>query len=110
MRTALGGNLAAIFSCSMSSYLNRASQLGVLPSGERICTGPLEMFYQKGELGNVAFVLLMVVVPGQVLFAVLSKALRFGYVAMSMAFLGAYVTASLAQVSDVRTYTVKPKH
>ncbi|CAN8017321.1 unnamed protein product, partial [Ixodes persulcatus] len=95
---ALGGNLAAIFSCSLSSYLFRVSQLGVLPAGERTCTGPVQMFLPRGEMSNVAIVLLVVVLPGQTLFAVLSKVLRFGYISMSLAFLLAYLAASLAQV------------
>ncbi|KAG0425409.1 hypothetical protein HPB47_027417 [Ixodes persulcatus] len=96
---ALGGNLAAIFSCSLSSYLFRVSQLGVLPAGERTCTGPVQMFLPRGEMSNVAIVLLVVVLPGQTLFAVLSKVLRFGYISMSLAFLLAYLAASLAQVA-----------
>ncbi|XP_040354468.1 solute carrier family 41 member 1-like [Ixodes scapularis] len=96
---ALGGNLAAIFSCSLSSYLFRVSQLGVLPAGERTCTGPVQMFWPRGEMSNVAIVLLVVVLPGQTLFAVLSKVLRFGYISMSLAFLLAYLAASLAQVA-----------
>ncbi|XP_077507908.1 solute carrier family 41 member 1-like [Amblyomma americanum] len=95
---ALGGNLAAVFCCSLSSHLNRVSSRGCLPSGEQLCVGPLQMYYQGGDMAAVAFVLLGVVVPGQTLFAVLSKALRFGRVSMSIAFFGAYIMASLAQV------------
>ncbi|EEC19068.1 hypothetical protein IscW_ISCW015045 [Ixodes scapularis] len=55
------------------------------------------MFWPRGEMSNVAIVLLVVVLPGQTLFAVLSKVLRFGYISMSLAFLLAYLAASLAQ-------------
>ncbi|KAL1481769.1 hypothetical protein MTO96_034225, partial [Rhipicephalus appendiculatus] len=94
---ALGGNLAAVFSCSLSSYLNRVTPLGDIPFGERVCVGPLQMYYQGGEMANVAYVLVGVVVPGQTLFAVLSRILRFGKVSMTITFFAAYIGASLAQ-------------
>ncbi|XP_049272508.1 LOW QUALITY PROTEIN: solute carrier family 41 member 1-like [Rhipicephalus sanguineus] len=94
---ALGGNLAAVFSCSLSSYLNRLTPLGDIPFGERLCVGPLQM-YTRGEMANVAYVLVGVVVPGQTLFAVLSRILRFGKVSMTITFFAAYIGASLAQV------------
>ncbi|XP_065285112.1 solute carrier family 41 member 1-like isoform X2 [Dermacentor albipictus] len=95
---ALGGNLAAVFSCSLSSYLNRLTVLGQLPAGEPLCVGPLQMYYQGGEMANVAYVLVGVVVPGQTLFAVLSRVLRFGRISMSITFFAVYIGASLAQV------------
>ncbi|XP_075551409.1 solute carrier family 41 member 1-like isoform X2 [Dermacentor variabilis] len=95
---ALGGNLAAVFSCSLSSYLNRLTVLGRLPAEEPLCVGPLQMYYQGGDMANVAYVLVGVVVPGQTLFAVLSRVLRFGRISMSITFFAAYIGASLAQV------------
>nr|XP_037290594.1 solute carrier family 41 member 1-like [Rhipicephalus microplus] len=95
---ALGGNLAAVFSCSLSSYLNRVTPLGDIPFGEHVCVGPLQMYYQGGEMANVAYVLVGVVVPGQTLFAVLSRILRFGKVSMTITFFAAYCGASLGQV------------
>ncbi|XP_075739188.1 solute carrier family 41 member 2-like [Rhipicephalus microplus] len=95
---ALGGNLAAVFSCSLSSYLNRLTPLGDIPFGEHVCVGPLQMYYQGGEMANVAYVLVGVVVPGQTLFAVLSRILRFGKVSMTITFFAAYCGASLGQV------------
>ncbi|KAH7957969.1 hypothetical protein HPB51_028044 [Rhipicephalus microplus] len=94
----LGGNLAAVFSCSLSSYLNRVTPLGDIPFGEHVCVGPLQMYYQGGEMANVAYVLVGVVVPGQTLFAVLSRILRFGKVSMTITFCAAYCGASLGQV------------
>ncbi|XP_075739350.1 solute carrier family 41 member 1-like [Rhipicephalus microplus] len=95
---ALGGNLAAVFSCSLSSYLNQLTPLGDIPFGEHVCVGPLQMYYQGGEMANVAYVLVGVVVPGQTLFAVLSRILRFGKVSMTITFFAAYCGASLGQV------------
>ncbi|XP_075739394.1 solute carrier family 41 member 1-like [Rhipicephalus microplus] len=94
----LGGNLAAVFSCSLSSYLNRLTPLGDIPFGEHVCVGPLQMYYQGGEMADVAYVLVGVVVPGQTLFAVLSRILRFGKVSMTITFFAAYCGASLGQV------------
>ncbi|KAH7938595.1 hypothetical protein HPB51_028884 [Rhipicephalus microplus] len=99
---ALGGNLAAVFSCSLSSYLNRVAPLGDIPFGEHVCVGPLRMYYQGGEMANVAYVLVGVVVPGQTLFAVLSRILRFGKVSMIITFFAAYCGASLGQVGPHR--------
>ncbi|KAH7964138.1 hypothetical protein HPB51_027624 [Rhipicephalus microplus] len=99
---ALGGNLAAVFSCSLSSYLNRVTPLGDIPFGEHVCVGPLQMYYQGGEMANVAYVLVGVVVPGQTLFAVLSRILRFGKVSMTITFFAAYCGASLGQVGPHR--------
>ncbi|XP_075750708.1 solute carrier family 41 member 1 [Rhipicephalus microplus] len=86
----LGGNLAAVLSCSLSSYLNRVTPLGDIPFGEHVCVGPLQMYYQGGEMANVAYVLVGVVVPGQTLFAVLSRILRFGKVSMTITFFAVY--------------------
>ncbi|KAH6928880.1 hypothetical protein HPB50_020688 [Hyalomma asiaticum] len=49
-------------------------------------------------MANVAYVLVGVVVPGQTLFAVLSRILRFGKISMTITFFAAYIGASLAQV------------
>ncbi|XP_075750695.1 solute carrier family 41 member 2 [Rhipicephalus microplus] len=99
---ALGGILAAVFSCSLSSYLNRLTPLGDIPFEEHVCVGPLQMYYQGGEMANVAYVLVGVVVPGQTLFAVLSRILRFGKVSMTITFFAAYCGASLGQVGPHR--------
>ncbi|KAL3205144.1 hypothetical protein MRX96_052995, partial [Rhipicephalus microplus] len=93
----LSGNLAAVFSCSLSSYLNRVTPLGDISFGEHVCVGPLQMYYQGGEMANVAYVLIGVVVHGQTLFAVLSRILRFGKVSMTITFFTAYCGASIGQ-------------
>ncbi|XP_037579574.1 solute carrier family 41 member 1 isoform X2 [Dermacentor silvarum] len=95
---ALGGMLAVVFSCSLSSYLNRLTVLGRVPTGEPLYVGPLQMYYQGGEMANVAYVLVGVVVPGQTLFVVLARVLRFGRISMTITFFAGYIGASLAQV------------
>ncbi|KAH9367839.1 hypothetical protein HPB48_003116 [Haemaphysalis longicornis] len=49
-------------------------------------------------MSKVAIVLLGVVLPGQTLFVVLAKVLRFGYVSMSATYYTLYMCATLAQV------------
>lgn len=95
---ALGGNLASVFSCSLSSYLSRVTTMGQLPPGEGVCIGPLQMYYGSSPMAHMAIVLLGAVVPGQTLFAVLSKVMRFGYISMSLFFYVVYLSATVLQV------------
>ncbi|XP_077564748.1 solute carrier family 41 member 1-like [Haemaphysalis longicornis] len=95
---ALGGNLASVFSCSMSSYLSRFTRMGELPAGEGVCIGPLQMYYGGTHVAHIALILLVAVVPGQTLFVVLSKVLRFGHVSMSFLYYVVYLSATLLQV------------
>ncbi|XP_064489715.1 solute carrier family 41 member 3-like isoform X2 [Ornithodoros turicata] len=96
---AIGGNIAAIFSCTMSTYLNKAVSPGVLPRREPICPGPYSAFFSNKNTGTIAIVLFSIVIPGQIIIATTLKLFRFGHVSMSLKFTFFYVAASLGQVT-----------
>lgn len=95
---AIGGNIAAIFSCTMSTYLSKSSRLGTLPRREAVCPGPYSAFFSNRNTGTIATVLFCIVIPGQTIIATMLKLLRFGHVSMSLRFLVCYCAASLSQV------------
>lgn len=96
---AVGGNLAAIFCCRMSTFLSRHGERGVLPPDMGRCPSPLSLFWTRSEIGRVARILLLVVVPGQTIFVLVTDAIRFRTITITPVFGAIYVFVALLQVA-----------
>uniref|UniRef100_A0A1B6DPD5 SLC41A/MgtE integral membrane domain-containing protein n=1 Tax=Clastoptera arizonana TaxID=38151 RepID=A0A1B6DPD5_9HEMI len=64
----VGGNLVSIQASRMSTVLHQIAQLGVLPLGTEIFISPIKMFLSKEQFALTARSLMMLVVPGHVVF------------------------------------------
>ncbi|XP_065283248.1 solute carrier family 41 member 1-like isoform X3 [Dermacentor albipictus] len=97
---AVGGNLAAIYCCRLSTFLSRRVDLGVLPPEDASrCANPLVLFAGDSEVGRVARILLLVVIPGQLIFLTATDLLRYGTFNVTPLFGCLYVLVALVQVA-----------
>uniref|UniRef100_A0A8C4F2N8 Solute carrier family 41 member n=1 Tax=Dicentrarchus labrax TaxID=13489 RepID=A0A8C4F2N8_DICLA len=95
----VGGNLVAIQASRMSTYLHYWSVPGALPfkmSGN--CPGPCATFCSSDVNSKSARVLVILVVPGHLLFLYTIHLLQGGHTAMTSTFIICYLSAALLQV------------
>lgn len=97
---AVGGNLAAIFCCRLSTFLNRHGDRGVMPPHDQTrCAGPITVFFGSSENARVARILQLIVIPGQIIFVVVTDLLRYGTFTISPLFGTLYVMVAFIQVA-----------
>ncbi|XP_072307793.1 solute carrier family 41 member 1-like isoform X2 [Eucyclogobius newberryi] len=95
----VGGNLVAIQASRMSTYLHYWSTPGALPSKmSATCPSLRDTFCSQDTDSRSARVLLLLVVPGQMLFLSTIYLLQGGHAAMTLAFISSYLSAALLQV------------
>ncbi|XP_076609360.1 solute carrier family 41 member 1-like [Chaetodon auriga] len=95
----VGGNLVAIQASRMSTYLHYWSVPGALPfkmNGN--CPGPCATFCSSDVNSKSARVLVILVVPGHLLFLYTIHLLQGGHTAMTPTFIVCYLSAALLQV------------
>ncbi|XP_070849465.1 solute carrier family 41 member 1-like [Chaetodon trifascialis] len=95
----VGGNLVAIQASRMSTYLHYWSVPGALPfkmNGN--CPGPCATFCSSDVNSKSARVLVILVVPGHLLFLYTIHLLQGGHTAMTPTFIICYLSAALLQV------------
>ncbi|KAI3408123.1 hypothetical protein GPALN_011975 [Globodera pallida] len=100
----VGGNLAAVAASKLSTFYHRTATLGTLPnewSLRRFCS-VTRAFFSSDEDSRAARVLLMLCVPGHMLFnwvIFLLHSQSGDYVVQGPLFSALYLTAALAQVT-----------
>ncbi|XP_075951424.1 solute carrier family 41 member 1-like isoform X1 [Anarhichas minor] len=96
----VGGNLVAIQASRISTYLHSWSIPGVLPYKMRQhWPNPCITFFSSGVNSKSARVLLMLVVPGQLVFLYAIYLLQGDEAPISVAFTACYLSAALLQVA-----------
>jgi len=95
----VGGNLVAVQASRISTSLHCESQLGTLPDNvPRVCTNPIQVFFSKGGHAMTARALIMMVVPGHLIFAYTISYVQAGHTSITIFFLLFYLLAALIQV------------
>ncbi|XP_014671393.1 PREDICTED: solute carrier family 41 member 1-like isoform X2 [Priapulus caudatus] len=95
----VGGNLVAVQASKLSTALHKVSQPGVVPVGVFSgCPTPLSTFCVNDLSSRTARVLLLLVVPGQLLFVFVINYMKAGHTSLTPAFVILYLTAALLQV------------
>ncbi|XP_077582042.1 solute carrier family 41 member 1-like [Stigmatopora nigra] len=95
----VGGNLVAIQASRMSTYLHYRSVPGALPFKMTTgCSGPCAAFCSSDVNSKSARVLVILVVPGHILFLYVIHLLQAGHTVMTAAFIICYLLAALLQV------------
>ncbi|XP_061155154.1 solute carrier family 41 member 1-like [Syngnathus typhle] len=96
----VGGNLVAIQASRLSTYLHLWSIPGVLPYKMRqYWPNPYTTFFSSGLNSKSARVLLMLVMPGQLVFLYAVSLLQGDEVAITLAFGACYLCAAFLQVA-----------
>ncbi|XP_035216502.1 solute carrier family 41 member 1-like isoform X1 [Stegodyphus dumicola] len=95
----VGGNLVAVQSSRISTYLHQKSEMGTLPlTDPKICINPFTAFFGKGAHARSGRVLLLMALPGHLIFAYLIRLLNGGKTTLTPLFLLVYLTVALIQV------------
>lgn len=111
----IGGNLVAVQASRISTSLHRtgkpgpisahtAASIGIPQSG--LCATPLQSFLGSTPVARAARVLLLIVVPGHLIFIYLIHFLQAGHTTISLLFAIFYLSAALLQVGALLQISV----
>lgn len=96
----IGGNLVAVQASRICTYLHQRSKLGELPSDSNtLCISPCSAFFGKSDHSRTAIILMMLVVPGHLIFAYSIHAIKEGNTSLSAIFTPIYLTTTVLQVA-----------
>lgn len=96
----VGGNLVAIQSCKLTTLLAQRSKLGSHPSSDaKSCIDPCSAFCGKNSHARTARLLMLMVLPGHLIFVYTIRLLTSGNTVITPMFLACYMTSALIQVA-----------
>ncbi|GFR06041.1 solute carrier family 41 member 1, partial [Trichonephila clavata] len=97
----VGGNLVAVQASRISTYLHQRSKLGVLPADDSggVCKDPISAFFGKSVHSTTARVLILMVIPGHLVFTYGIRFVNAGHTSVTAMFLTFYLLAALVQVA-----------
>lgn len=96
----VGGNLVAVHASRLSTILHQKGKPGSVGPCRKFggCLNPLVAFFGKGVHSRAARVLVLLTVPGHLLFVYTIYYMKAGHTSLSLMFQGCYLTAALTQV------------
>jgi len=95
----VGGNLVAVQASRLSTSLHKRAKLGELPpDAVHGCANPYTTFFGKGLNARTARVLLLLVVPGHLIFMYTIAYMQAGHTSITLFFATGYLTAAVIQV------------
>lgn len=94
----IGGNLVAIQSSRISTYLHFHSTPGEVPDEAKGCYYPCRTFCGSGANHRSAQVLLLLVIPGHLIFVYTIDLMERGHTSLTVVFMLVYLAAALFQV------------
>ncbi|XP_077539708.1 solute carrier family 41 member 1-like isoform X2 [Haemaphysalis longicornis] len=102
----VGGNLVAVQASRISTFLHQRATLGSLPASDPVvCLNPCTAFFGRSVHARTARVLLLMVVPGQLVFTYGIRLLKAGHTSITPVFLAVYLAAALLQQQSRRGCT-----
>uniref|UniRef100_A0A8C5L892 Solute carrier family 41 member n=1 Tax=Jaculus jaculus TaxID=51337 RepID=A0A8C5L892_JACJA len=94
----IGGNLVAIQASRISTYLHLHSIPGELPDEPKGCFYPCRTFLGPGVNNKSAQVLLLLVIPGHLIFLYTIHLMKSGHTSLTVIFIVVYLLAAVLQV------------
>lgn len=97
----VGGNLVAVQSSRISTYLHQRSVPGILPRENEdgmLCASPLTTFCGPHVHAKTARVLLFIAIPGHLIFTSAIALVQAGHTRITISFLMVYLTAAMIQI------------
>nr|KAF6453840.1 solute carrier family 41 member 2 [Molossus molossus] len=95
----IGGNLVAIQASRISTHLHLHSIPGELPDERKGCYYPFRTFFGPGVNNKSAQVLLLLVIPGHLIFLYTIHLMKSGHTSLTVIFIVVYLFAALLQDS-----------
>ncbi|XP_012227281.1 solute carrier family 41 member 1-like [Linepithema humile] len=93
----VGGNLVAVQASRISTSLHKDYNTGVQGT-LNVCISPFHAFFAKGGHARTARVLLMMVIPGHLIFSYTISYLQAGHTSFTPIFITIYLIAAMLQV------------
>ncbi|XP_043477371.1 solute carrier family 41 member 1-like isoform X2 [Leptopilina heterotoma] len=93
----VGGNLVAVQSSRISTDLHKQQGMGIREM-PKICVSPFHVFFAAGGHARTARVLLMMVIPGHLIFSYTISYLQAGHTSFTPIFLTIYLICAFLQV------------
>ncbi|XP_050313848.1 solute carrier family 41 member 1-like [Anthonomus grandis grandis] len=96
----VGGNLVAVQASRISTELHSRGSPGELPKGMEICISPCAAFCDNKKTSHTgtAKMLMLMVIPGHLIFSYTVSYLQAGHTSITFIFLVVYLSAALIQV------------
>jgi len=94
----VGGNLVAVQASRISTYLHQRTCLGNLPSSDTDECSPFSTFIGSHIHAKTARVLLLISIPGHLIFTYGIHVIQAGHTSITLLFLVVYLTAAMIQV------------
>ncbi|XP_020779311.1 solute carrier family 41 member 2 [Boleophthalmus pectinirostris] len=94
----IGGNLVAIQSSRFSTHLHFHCAPGEVPDEAKGCYYPCRTFFGTGANHRSAQVLLLLVIPGHLIFLYTIHLMKSGHTTLTPIFMSVYLAAALLQV------------
>lgn len=96
----VGGNLVAVHASRISTSLHQTSELGHLPLHvNRLCMDPFKSFFGKDTHAKTSRVLMLLVVPGHLIFTYTIYYVKAGHTSLTLVFVCVYLFAAVLQVA-----------
>lgn len=96
----VGGNLVAVQASRISTALHRDAQLGSLADDDTVIfITPAAGFFGKGIHARTTRVLMLMVIPGHIIFIYTIRCMKAGHTSLSPLFVIVYLIAALVQVA-----------
>ncbi|XP_071438703.1 solute carrier family 41 member 1 [Hetaerina americana] len=93
----IGGNLVSVQASRISTMLHQSSLIGILPPHAKMCIPPWKALLTSRQ-ARTARILIMMSIPGQLVFIFAADYIFTGKVSLSAAFVLSYLTVSIVQV------------
>ncbi|KAI1301463.1 Solute carrier family 41 member 1 [Halotydeus destructor] len=98
----VGANLVAVQASRISTYFHQRCEMGSLPAerGEKyqVCQSPFGAFFGKNANVRTARLLLLMSIPGHMIYVVTIRLVKSGEVVITLPFLALYLLVALLQV------------
>ncbi|XP_036155637.1 solute carrier family 41 member 2 isoform X2 [Myotis myotis] len=97
----IGGNLVAIQASRISTYLHLHSIPGELPDERKGCYYPFRTFFGSGVNHKSAQVLLLLVIPGHLIFLYTIHLMKSGHTSLTVIFVVVFLFAAVLQKTNL---------
>ncbi|XP_036614728.1 solute carrier family 41 member 2 isoform X2 [Trichosurus vulpecula] len=94
----IGGNLVAIQASRISTYLHLHGKPGEVPDEAKGCYYPCRTFFGPGVNNKSAQVLLLLVIPGHLIFLYTIHLMKSGHTSLTAIFIAVFLFAAVLQV------------
>ncbi|KAJ9581568.1 hypothetical protein L9F63_023251, partial [Diploptera punctata] len=96
----VGGNLVAVQASRISTALHRDAQLGTLADEDTVIfITPAAGFFGKGIHARTTRVLMLMVIPGHMIFIYTIRCMKAGHTSLTFMFVTVYLIAAMLQVA-----------